>query len=75
MQVVINKPDQIKDKDGNIVQSTTNNAVLPTYDFISTETSNSISSLVLFGRALCWICMALMFIFLIKGSYPMLLLF
>lgn len=66
------QPNAITDDSGNVVQTSTAETSLPSYDYIPPEVIQSSSSIATFAKGLAWFALAILLVLMLKGSYPML---
>lgn len=66
------QPNAITDSSGNVVQTSTVETSLPSYDYIAPEVIQASSSIATFAKGLAWFAVAILLVLMLKGSYPML---
>ena len=66
------QPNAITDSAGNVVQTSTVETPMPTYDYIPPSVLESSESIGTFANGLGWFALAILLVLMLKGSYPML---
>lgn len=74
MSLTINflKPDMVIDSAGTVLEQTSFESPLPSFDFISEDTKESTKSVSSFGGILSYVALVILVILLFKGAYPLL---
>lgn len=68
-------PGLVIDSLGTIIEETTTEAALPSYDYLSEDMHKESESASAFSGVLSYIALAILLVLLFKGSYPLLLVF
>lgn len=66
------QPNAITDTSGNVVQTSSAEAPMPTYDYIPPDVLQTSESIGTFANGLAWFALAILLVLMLKGSYPML---
>ena len=66
------KPDFVIDSQGTVLESTSYEAPLPSFDYISEDAESESKSISQFGGILSYLALVILIILLFKGSYPLL---
>lgn len=61
------------DSGGGVLATTTIEASLPTYDYISPEVKSSTQAVAGFGKTLSWVALSVMMLMLFRGSYALMM--
>ena len=67
------KPDLVIDSEGTVLEVTTLETPLPSFDFISEEVVSQTQNISSFSEIISYIALAILLILLFRGSYPLLM--
>lgn len=73
LSLTFTNPALVIDSQGGVLTTTTTNAPLPTFDYISPEVKAATKSAAGFSTTLSWVALSIMLLLIFKGSYTLLL--
>lgn len=69
------KPDLVIDSEGTVMEETSVDAPLPTYDYISEEVQQTTETVSEFSSLISYLALVILAILLFKGSYAFIFVF
>lgn len=73
LSLTFKKPDLVIDSAGTVLDTTSVEAPLPQYDFISEDVVSSTETISGFSTVISYVALGILLVLLFRGSYPLLM--